>query len=29
MILSDKNSLLNSDEHKNKNNKIWCEYCSK
>ena len=29
MSLSDKNSHLNSDEHKNKNKKVWCEECGK
>ena len=29
MSLSCKNSLLNSNEHKNKKNKVWCEDCGK
>ena len=29
MNISDKSSHLNSDEHKNKNKKVWCEECGK
>ena len=29
MSLSCKNSHLNSNEHKNKKNKVWCEDCGK
>ena len=29
MPISDKDSHLNSDEHKNKNKKVWCEECGK